>query len=60
MFGAEFEKTVDERIDEGLRSTLPIWNMPDGGPFHWSANFDELQDFENDIRLGQRNYPQVV
>lgn len=38
---------------EGMRSTLPIWGIPDGGPFHWSANFDELQDFENDIRLHQ-------
>lgn len=38
---------------EGLRNTLPLWAMPADGPFHWSANFDELQDFENDIRLHQ-------
>lgn len=38
---------------EGLRNTLAIWSMPPDGPFHWSANFDELQDFENDIRLHQ-------
>ena len=38
---------------EGLRNTLPIWALPPDGPFHWSANFDELQDFENDIRLHQ-------
>lgn len=38
---------------EGLRNTLPIWAMPEAGPWHWSANFDELQDFENDIRLHQ-------
>ena len=40
---------------EGLRNTIPL----DGrggvahGPIHWSANFDELQDFEHDIRNGQ-------
>ena len=38
---------------EGLRNTLPLYAMPEAGPFHWSANFDELQDFENDIRLHQ-------
>ena len=38
---------------EGLRNTLPLWAMPPDGPFHWTANFDELQDFENDIRLHQ-------
>lgn len=41
--------------NEGLRNTIPL----DGragiahGPLHWSANFDELQDFEHDIRGGQ-------
>ena len=38
---------------EGLRNSLAIWSMPPSGPFHWSSNFDELQDFENDIRLHQ-------
>ncbi len=37
---------------EGLRNTLPLRGLG-AGPFHWSANFDELQDFENDIRLHQ-------
>jgi PKD repeat protein len=34
---------------EGLRNTRPLWGTGDD-PIHWSANFDELQDFENDIR----------
>lgn len=40
---------------EGLRNTIAL----DGragttqGPLHWSANFDELQDFEHDIRNAQ-------
>jgi len=37
---------------EGLRDTV-ILNGHGGtgdGPIHWSANFDEVQDFENDIR----------
>ncbi len=40
---------------EGLRNTIAL----DGrggtaqGPLHWSANFDELQDFEHDIRGAQ-------
>lgn len=38
---------------EGLRDTQALWAMPDAGPFHWSANFDELQDFENAIRAFQ-------
>jgi hypothetical protein len=38
---------------EGLRNTISLVGragMADG-PVHWSANFDELQDFEADIRL---------
>lgn len=38
---------------EGLRNTTSLWGRGsmDMGPFHWSGNFDEVQDFENDIRL---------
>ncbi len=38
---------------EGFRDTQALFAMPDAGPFHWSANFDELQDFENAIRAHQ-------
>ena len=37
---------------EGLRNTIAL-NGREGvrhGNLHWSANFDEVQDFENDIR----------
>ncbi len=39
---------------EGLRRTMPL-NGRAGvahGPLHWTANFDEVQDFEHDIREG--------
>ncbi|MCM2679208.1 cellulose binding domain-containing protein [Echinimonas agarilytica] len=39
---------------EGLRNTIAL-NGRGGmahGRVHWSANFDEIQDFENDIRSG--------
>lgn len=38
---------------EGLRRTMPLIGRGGmaHGPLHWSANFDELQDFEGDIRL---------
>lgn len=37
---------------EGLRNTIDLLGHggTDHGPIHWSANFDEVQDFENDIR----------
>ena len=38
---------------EGFRDTQALFAMPLAGPFHWSANFDELQDFENAIRAHQ-------
>ncbi|MBM4368295.1 MAG: PKD domain-containing protein, partial [Deltaproteobacteria bacterium] len=38
---------------EGFRDTQALFAMPSDGPFHWSANFDELQDFENAIRAHQ-------
>lgn len=39
---------------EGLRNTIDLVGHGVGhGPIHWSANFDEVQDFEHDIRGGQ-------
>jgi cytochrome c peroxidase len=40
---------------EGLRNTIPLMGRTGTahGPLHWSANFDEVQDFEHDIRNGQ-------
>ena len=37
---------------EGLRKTVSLLGRAGmgHGPVHWSANFDEIQDFENDIR----------
>jgi len=37
---------------EGLRSTISLLGRAHEGhgPLHWSGNFDEVQDFENDIR----------
>jgi DNA-binding beta-propeller fold protein YncE len=37
---------------EGLRNTISLQGRRgDGhGPVHWSANFDEIQDFEHDMR----------
>jgi len=35
---------------EGLRNTTSLLGAPGTGAIHWSANFDELQDFEHDIR----------
>ena len=37
---------------EGLRNTISLLGRrgTGHGPLHWSANFDEIQDFENDIR----------
>lgn len=35
---------------EGLRSTVPLFGRARQGPLHWSANFDEVQDFEHDMR----------
>src|SRR5439155_24751590 len=37
---------------EGLRNTIALTGHPGirQGPVHWSANFDEIQDFEGDIR----------
>ena len=35
---------------EGLRNTTSLLGAPTTGAIHWSANFDELQDFEHDLR----------
>jgi mono/diheme cytochrome c family protein len=35
---------------EGLRNTATLLGVPDTGAIHWSANFDEVQDFEHDMR----------
>ncbi len=37
---------------EGLRNTISLLGREGEahGPIHWSANFDEIHDFENDIR----------
>ena len=38
---------------EGLRNTIALQGRGGTllqGPVHWSGNFDEIQDFENDIR----------
>lgn len=39
---------------EGLRNTTSLLTLGELGtnPLHWTGNFDELQDFENDIRGG--------
>jgi len=39
---------------EGLRNTTSLEGRAGTamGPVHWSGNFDEIQDFENDIRGG--------
>lgn len=39
---------------EGLRNTISLKGHRGngGGRVHWTANFDEIQDFENDIRFG--------
>lgn len=40
---------------EGLRNTIVLSGRrgTGNGPIHWSANFDEVQDFEHDIRNAQ-------
>lgn len=37
---------------EGLRNTIPLVGRGGDahGPIHWTGNFDEIQDFEHDIR----------
>lgn len=53
-----FEGDSDGRVwdfsdrGEGLRNTISLVGRAGmrQGPLHWSANFDEVQDFEHDIR----------
>jgi len=42
------------QFGEGLRNTIDLRGRGGTahGPVHWSANFDEIQDFENDIVNG--------
>lgn len=35
---------------EGLRNTITLRGQAGQGAFHWSGNFDEIQDFEGQIR----------
>jgi len=39
---------------EGLRNTPSLRGNPAATPLHWTANFDEIQDFEADIRGAQQ------
>ena len=41
------------QVGEGLRNTISLVGRGGTlqGNLHWTANFDEVQDFENDIRL---------
>ncbi|HRI69557.1 MAG TPA: hypothetical protein PK156_35240, partial [Polyangium sp.] len=45
---------------EGMRNTISLVGRggTKHGPLHWSANFDEVQDFEHDIRgpMGGRGF----
>ena len=42
------------QVGEGLRNTIPLEGRAGlgHGNVHWTANFDEIQDFEHDIRNG--------
>lgn len=48
--GQVWDRTAE---GEGLRNTISLLGKgSDGhGALHWSGNFDEVQDFENDIRI---------
>lgn len=40
------------QFGEGLRNTIDLTGHGQGhGPLHWTANFDEVQDFEGQIRM---------
>lgn len=47
--GQVWDRTAE---GEGLRNTISLLGKgnPGHGALHWSANFDEVQDFENDMR----------
>lgn len=40
------------QLGEGIRNTIPLNGRAGAtkGPVHWTANFDEIQDFEGQIR----------
>lgn len=46
--GRTWDRTAE---GEGLRNTIDLRTSPPVGALHWSANFDEVQDFEQDMRL---------
>lgn len=53
--GSQDGRTWDfTQSGEGLRNTIDLRGRGGmaHGPVHWSANFDEIQDFENDIVHG--------
>ncbi|MFK7804158.1 MAG: putative Ig domain-containing protein [Anaerolineae bacterium] len=37
-------------MGEGLRNTISLQGHANQGPLHWTANFDEVHDFEGQIR----------
>lgn len=39
---------------EGLRNTISLLGRGGSVPIHWTGNFDEVQDFENDVRGPQQ------
>jgi len=41
---------------EGLRNTIMLAGRQGVSPLHWSANMDEVQDFEKDIRLAMAGH----
>jgi DNA-binding beta-propeller fold protein YncE len=47
--GRVWDRTAE---GEGLRNTISLLGRgsPEHGRMHWSANFDEVQDFEHDMR----------
>ncbi len=49
--GADGRTWDTTNAGEGLRNTIDLRGRGgmDHGPVHWSANFDEIQDFERDI-----------
>jgi cytochrome c peroxidase len=52
--GADAQVWDFTQVGEGLRNTIPLAGRAGTGHgnVHWTANFDEIQDFENDVRAG--------
>ncbi len=49
--GAQDGRVWDfSQFGEGLRNTIDLRGKAGHGLLHWTANFDEVQDFENQIR----------